>query len=238
MQMKINEKILSIPPYISTTWVQVAALRMKGSILVVTLKNEEAVNVPGLSVDQINLIFSHHAAFLEKEVLPSSLTTSSNLSIKEEGSTNLESTTLSFAFGSIDGFNTIVRHNPAQSDSPDLPAEVLHKISEIARVIIPLEDFQVPKAEPHCNCFHCQIARAVQSAQPLPPEPQLQSLEEEVPDEELQFQQWSIIHAGEHLYNVVNRLDEHEKYSVYLGHPVGCTCGKAGCEHILAVLKS
>ena len=40
------------------------------------------------------------------------------------------------------------------------------------------------------------------------------------------------------LFTVINKLDQQEKYNVFLGEPVGCTCGKQGCEHMLAVLKS
>ena len=47
-----------------------------------------------------------------------------------------------------------------------------------------------------------------------------------------------ITQTGDKLFTVVNKLDPQENYHVYLGHPVGCTCGKQGCEHILVVLKS
>ena len=70
MQMKINEKVLSIPPYISTTWTHISALRMKGNLLSITLTDGETISISGLSQDQINLIFSFHAAHLEKEILP------------------------------------------------------------------------------------------------------------------------------------------------------------------------
>lgn len=242
MQMKINEKILSIPPYISTTWSHISALRMKGNLLSVTLTDGETISVSGLSQEQINSVFSYHAAYLESEILPSAQASHSpaNVTIKEGMGSFAEPTSLSFAFGSMDGMNTMVQHNPAQANAPDLPPEVLHKISEIAKAIIPLDDMQVPKAEPHCNCFHCQIARAINPSPFLGGDEleQIQGGEEEVTADELHFQEWEITQAGDQLYNVTNRLDENEKYSVFLGNPVGCTCGKAGCEHILAVLKS
>jgi hypothetical protein len=241
MQMKINEKILSIPPYISTSWTHISALRMKGNLLSITLTDGETISISGLSQDQINLIFSFHAVYLEKEILP--ITPQANhvmpaLGSMKEGIESLgEPTTLSFAFGSVDGFNTMIQHNQSQANSPDLPPEILNKISQIARAIIPFDDAQLPKAEPHCNCFHCQIARSINPIAMYDHQTG-QIAEEEVRDEELQFEQWTISSAGEKLYNVVSRLDEQEKYRVYLGTPVGCTCGKEGCEHILAVLKS
>ena len=62
--------------------------------------------------------------------------------------------------------------------------------------------------------------------------------DEPVPDAELSFQEWDIVQTGKDLFHVSSRLDPNEQYNVFLGNPVGCTCGKAGCEHILAVLKS
>lgn len=236
MQMKINEKVLSIPPHISTTWAHVSALRMKGNLLSITLNDGESISISGLSQEQIHLIFSFHAAYLEREILPEAQGDLSTSRLKESLGSLGDQTTLSFALGSVEGFSTMLQHNQNQADSPDLPAEVLRKISQIAKAIIPLDEAQLPKAEPHCNCFHCQIARAVN-----PDAHQLEKkdgIEEEVRDEELQFEEWAITPAGDKLYTVSNRLDENETYRVFLGTPVGCTCGKTGCEHILAVLKS
>ena len=47
----------------------------------------------------------------------------------------------------------------------------------------------------------------------------------------------SYIQTDEKMFTVTNRLDKNEKFNVYLGKPIGCTCGKEGCEHILAVLR-
>jgi hypothetical protein len=62
--------------------------------------------------------------------------------------------------------------------------------------------------------------------------------EEEVSPHELKFREWDIQQAGDKLYNVSNPFDKGEQYQVYLGNPVGCTCGKSKCEHIVAVLNS
>ena len=126
-----------------------------------------------------------------------------------------------------------MQHDPSQSHSPDLPQEVLAKMSQIANVVIPDQVGTLPKAEPHCNCFYCQITRAIAKAKGFE-EPET----EEIPDEELEFNQWNIEQTGEDLFKVTSRIDETEQYSVFLGKPVGCTCGHEGCEHIIAVLKS
>ena len=61
---------------------------------------------------------------------------------------------------------------------------------------------------------------------------------EEVTDEDLKFRTWDIKQPGKKLYLVTNPLDNNENYNVFLGKPVGCTCGQKYCEHIKAVLNS
>lgn len=235
MSIKINEKILSIPPYISTSWSNITALHMKGGVLVVTLKDADTLHIPGLSSDQIHSIFQYHAAYLEKEQF--SLTNrNEELAKFKRFMEQTEEPAIRLAFGSsLEGLNTFTQHNPAQADAPDLPVEVLQKISAIAKIIAPADELILPRAELGCNCFHCQIARVLN---PITVSLVEEQEEEEVSLEELQFQQWAITQTGDHLFSVTNRLDENEKYNVYLGHPVGCTCGEEGCDHILAVLKS
>ncbi|MGH2612567.1 MAG: hypothetical protein ACRDFB_05905, partial [Rhabdochlamydiaceae bacterium] len=62
--------------------------------------------------------------------------------------------------------------------------------------------------------------------------------EEEVSDEDLKFRTWDIKQENDKLYSVTNPLDKKEHYNVFLGKPLGCTCGNKNCEHIQAVLKS
>ena len=90
----------------------------------------------------------------------------------------------------------------------------------------------LPKAEPHCNCTYCQITRTLSHAQ------QEEEQDEEVTEEDLRFRSWDIEQKGDQLFTVTNPLDKAETYQVFLGHPVGCTCGKKKCAHIEAVLRS
>lgn len=232
MSIKITEKILSIPPYISTSWSRIAALHIKGSVLAITLVDGDTVHIPNLNADTLHSIFQHHALYIEKEEPASS----GNVDLsKMKGIMDQGEPAIRLAFGSsLEGLGSMMHHNPNQANAPDLPPEILQKIGAIAKIIAPAESqLELPKAEPNCNCFHCQIARV------LKPSSSVEVLHEpEVTEDELQFQQWTITQTGDKLFSVVNRLDEHEKYLVYLGEPVGCTCGKTGCEHMLAVLKS
>lgn len=229
--MKINKKILSIPPYISTSWDHVLALKMKESDLVVCLTDGHTIEIPGLKSEIVEAIFFCHASYLESQER------------RQQGKPhplnfgeNESESPFRFGFGTMDALGSSLQHNPAQANAPDLPKEVISKITAIAKIVAPDNSIEIPKPEADCNCIHCQIARAIQMG--ASGQLEQQSEEEEIKPEDLQFQQWDIEQSGDKLYTVINRLDQKERYSVYLGHPVGCTCGKQGCEHILAVLKS
>ena len=238
MAMKINNKILSIPPYISASWSRIDALHMRGNILAVTLIDGEIIQIPGLDAESVNSIFQHHASYLEKES-PNLLGTTT-----EQALTNFKGmmdqlkgeSTVSFAFGpSVENLGLVMQHNLEQANAPDLPQEVLQKISMISKIIAPSDDILVSKAVDGCNCFHCQICRALNPATTL----ELSEAEIDVSDEDLRFQQWDIEQTADELFIVTNRLDTFEKYNVCLREPdIGCTCGAKGCEHLLAVLKS
>jgi hypothetical protein len=230
--MKINSKILSIPPYISTAWDNVFSLQFDtpSQHLVVLLKNGIQILIPHLTPDQLDVIFSFHSEFLEKSTKVSSLSLNS-----AAAPIGLIPGTVGIGeFGRLTG---LIQHDPNQKDAPPIPKEVLDKISHLANAMgMPPEAFRLLESEPHCNCPYCQLSRAI-SQDPIESEAS-GSIEEEVSLQELKFREWDIEQAGEKLYNVSNPFDKGEHYQVYLGNPVGCTCGKNNCEHIVAVLNS
>lgn len=254
--MKITSKIFHLPPYVSTSWAHVRAIYLKGSDLVVCLAAGTVIELPGLSPEILEQIFNAHSAYLEGQnsqtqsapERPSPLhfthVKGNPLLAPGKHSTEVEGDpSLSFGLGTFDSLGSALHHNASQANMPDLPKEILNKISAIAKIVAPDDVQSLPKPEPHCNCTYCQIAKAVH--QGLDNEiatveviKQNPDIEEVVTDADLTFQQWDITQTGEKLFSVSNRLDSKEKFSVYLGHPVGCTCGRTGCEHILAVLKS
>ena len=120
---------------------------------------------------------------------------------------------------------------------PPIPEEILKKISAIAKIVAPDEIQNLPQAEQHCNCMHCQISRAIHG-EGNSKEQKHHSEEEVISDEELKFQDWQVTSSGDKLYTVASKLNPEEKYQVYLGEPFGCTCGMPHCEHVIAVLKS
>lgn len=239
--MKVNRQILSIPPYLSTSWERVNTLRLQETDLLIYLESGEVVTIPDLKPDFLESLFDYHLIALEEKQNSTSSENSSLVkrSLAEEfvKLSGVNETSFKIGIGGAGGeIASSMRHNPEMADSPDLPEQVLEKISALSK-IFSSEDIVIPSAEPCCNCPYCQIARTLQHKSALP-DVNVSEEGEDVCEEDLRFQEWDISQSGEKLFSVVNKLDSHEKYSVYLGHPVGCTCGKSGCEHILAVLKS
>lgn len=232
--MKINLKILSIPPYISTAWKNVASLHVESRnailILVVVLLNGTHIEIPGMDPGVIKAVFNAHANFIESEA-----------ALQRISSKNLVSKDQAFTFGfplkadisALETMGPLLQHNPEQANGPDLPEELLQKISALSKTLGVKDSVHIPHPEPHCNCMHCQISKALHNG--LDKE---QSEEEIVTDEDLKFRTWDINKIGDKLYSVSNPFEPQENYSVFLGEPVGCTCGTPHCEHVRAVLNS
>lgn len=248
--MKINQKILSIPPYISTTWKNIGSLHVENphgtALLIITLLSGTKITIPGLHPNAVEEIFNTHAKILEQEEKPNPAKSFSapplNLVSSQEQIISfgfpLKGPQPSFEMGD---FGSLLQHNPELAESPDMPQELISKIIYLSKTI-GIEDITaIPKAEPDCNCTHCQIARALHKGLTPCEETALEEStqeEEIVSDEDLKFKTWEISQTGEKLFLVANPLDDKEHYSVYLGEPVGCTCGEKHCEHIRAVLSS
>lgn len=250
MKAKITKNFISIPPYLSTSWMNVSSIHAEGHLTVIVLYNGEIIELPSLNEEIIQQLFDMHALHLEEEqdATLKQFTTPPDQLIKQPPFSQLffsqepgTDSQLKFGLSGIDGMGVALQHNTAYANAPDLPPEVLQKISSIGKIIINDDSSTMPKPEPHCNCPFCQISRALHSA--IDSEKPVSTVaaadpEEVVSNEELQFQNWDIAQTGDKLFTVSNRLDTLETYNVFLGQPVGCTCGKTGCEHILAVLKS
>jgi hypothetical protein len=218
---------------------------MRETTLIVNMFDGETVQIPDLKAEILEKIFESHAKFLEENSVIEEQEARSLGSFpfqQPQGGTGEMELPLKFGIGAMDSWGAALQHNPSQANMPNLPEEVLEKVRSISKIIAPDDPAVTPKPEPHCNCMHCQIARAINQGlgnndiyQKNDP---VKEKEEVISEADLHFQQWDIKQTDEKMYSVINRLDKDEKYNVYLGHPVGCTCGIAGCEHILAVLKS
>lgn len=242
--MNINSQILSIPPYISTSWKNIASLHVENRppffVLIATLHSGVRIEVPHLEPSMIEAVFAAHARFLEQDEKTASPKAPPRMPLNFlGGQEKLMSLELPLKNSLIDmeGLGLLLQHNPEQSSSPELPSEVLDKITEIARSM-EIDDINAaPKPEPHCNCMRCQIARAMQAGISVG-EDRKEEPEEIVLDEELKFRTWDVAQTNDKLYIVTNPLDSKEQYNVFLGEPIGCTCGACHCEHIRAVLST
>lgn len=218
--IKINKKLLSVPPYISTSWRDVQSLHQKDGVLFVSLLNGELIQIPHLTPGVVESIFAAHATFLEEEA---------------QEDAQMDQALTAPIHLSVDHITNMLQHDPSQANLPDMPKDMLKKVTDIANLLLPDDPDQIPKAEPHCNCMHCQIARALKGPVTID---QGNDSSELVEEKELTFQQWEVSQTNQHLFSVVNRLDNKETYNVYLGNPIGCTCGRTNCEHLIAVLQS
>lgn len=206
-------------------------------ILVIALHNGTSIDIPGLERPLIEEIFEAHSRYVEGETKEPQMESLKTFEPSKED--------ISFSFGlpfQMSGGDTslnpssFLEHNPSQANSPEMPKEVIQKITSITKALgMDMEQMSIPKAEPHCNCPYCQIARAVHENGE---DGHHGEIEEEVSDEDLTFRDWDIKQEGDKLYIVSNPLNTEEHYQVYLGNPIGCTCGKKNCEHVRTVLNS
>ncbi len=218
--MKVTTTLLSIPPFISTTWENVRSIHLKkeNQSIVITLNNDTEVEIENLSSEETRLVFQAHARFLQIQ------------SIQTPPQTN----TLEFALplkpnSLFDSPISSAQHNPEQSNLPPIPKEILNKLKSVAKALGIDDTSVIPKTEPGCNCMYCQVQRAIFD---------IEENEEEVLSEELTFRNWDVEEIENNLFKVTNRLDQNETYQVYLNKPIGCTCGSKNCEHIQIALSS
>lgn len=214
--IKITPTLLSIPPYLSASWEHIGALRIEPGtgVLVVTLINGTQVEVPGLQPKEVDSIFEAHSLYsqttpTQKSPIPFSL----SLPLDTEGG--------------IASLSNSMCHNPEQSDLPDIPPKFLEKITAIAKAFGLEDSATISPPVERCNCTYCQITRSCSPAE-----------EDLITEADLSFKDWLIAQKGDKLFEVTSPLDPNEHYNVFLGDPLGCTCGEKNCEHIKAVLHT
>ena len=248
--MKINRQIFHLPPFLSTKWKNIASIHsQKDSLLIVTLNNGAQVQIPLLDSKVTQAIFAIHEQVLEQEYSastplpqpPASPTAQQEVAATPSPPLPPFPSPLgvNIALPGLEGFSTFMQHSPENAHAADLPHELLVKIATLSKSMGLHEATNVlPAPEPHCNCPFCQIARAISDdSQQEACKEESATLEEEVSDEDLKFRDWDIQQTAEKLF-LVKKVNEEEHYNVFLGDPIGCTCGKKNCEHIRVVLES
>lgn len=210
--------------------------------MIVTLVDGTSVSIPDLTEQEIERIYTMHAAFLEREENQEEKSQGTPFDSILSGLGGSSNTPFSMSFGLSDGISTAMQHNPTQSEMPELPPEILEKVSTLSKIVSPDEIAAMPDPIEGCNCLYCQVTRTIKRENAPQfeegPGPIDELIDDDIPEEELKFDQWMIEEVEDNLYVVKNKLDPHEEYRVFLGEPCGCTCGEKHCEHIVAVLKS
>ncbi len=225
MKAKIDHQIICIPPYISTTWDQVTFLQSEDHpdthrlTLCLHLSDGKVIRVPNLDPSIIDIAFSSHLKYMELRKAAPQLTE--------------QFAQFRIGLPGVENLSEALQHDMSKSNTPNLPKEVVARIAAMAKMITGGDLDAFPKPEPHCNCTHCQLAKAIHGEAAANEE-----MLEPVSDEELSFRSWDINQCADKLYIVTNPIDPKEQYNVFLGSPVGCTCGQTHCEHIEAVLAS
>lgn len=235
--MLINREVFSLPPFISTSWGHIKALYMQEDQLVVCLSEGIIIKIPSIPANLLEKIFQSHAEYITEQAKANSLKR------RRREPDLFTAMDAPLRIGSISMENMVsnaYQHNPEQSDMPDIPPEILEKIVNVTKLLMPEGDLQIPKAEPHCNCLFCQMSRAIhqemEQAEVIPPQQEETKM---LPVADTLPTQWVIESIGEHCYEVYQQEAPSTKFKVFLGEgQVGCNCGQQGCDHILAVLRS
>lgn len=240
MKIKVNDQLICIPPYISARWNQISYIESVTTQdsdtpeLKLHLVNGQIISIPHLDSSLIETIFREHQMYLETtcgKTLKENDKTFNFVNVLQQLTKDadiqiLSSSNLFSSLLSATPIDMILQHVPEHKDHPDAPSETLEKIASIIRMFPNGALSSQITPERHCNCLHCQVGRFL--------------LEEEqgceVSQEDLSFREWDVTQDGDYLYLVTNPLDPNEQFSVYLGTPIGCTCGQDNCEHIRAVL--
>ncbi len=232
MKIRITEKLLCLPPFLSTTWEQVRYLKLEidkagHEVLVICMSDGGIVRLLDINEKLLSAIFEGHLRFLEERA---------KASVVQHALGHFEQMLAHLKSGILTPENVadLLSHNAEHAGLPPLPKEVLDKITQVAHWITPQEASAMPHPEEGCNCVHCQIARTIQE--------KVSSTDEmggeEVKLEELSFRDWIVQEMGDKLYQVTNPDNPQDQYSVFLGSPIGCTCGMKDCEHIKTVLNT
>ncbi len=239
--MKISTKIFSIPPFISTRWEYVVSLRVAEDMLIVTLKDGTACSIPHLPKETIDQIFAYHAESIEtanhqKDDI------GQLMEGMRSGFKELVNMLSKLGANALSSLGKALEHDPNNANLPQLPPDMVKKVKMLLN-IIPREDIMaMPEGEPGCHCMYCQINRILREAiltqETNTPDILAEEETEAVEEKDLEFSEWIVEPIQDKLYKVTNKLDTQEEYRVFLGDPIGCTCGRPHCEHVLAVLKS
>lgn len=228
--MRINHKVLSIPPYLSTSWKNIVSLQSSQAndktSLTIQLLDGSCVQIPEINPEIVTIIFNSHAKHIEQEATST-----------QSPAPSTQAQIPQLAFLELETIQSMLHHKEEERNSPNLPEPLLNKVSELSKEIGFSELGHLPTPEPSCNCPHCQIAKVIRKTFLTAPSI-LEEEEEEILASDLSFRSWIIKPLHKNLYQVSHPDEQSKIYQVTLESPIECSCGSNQCEHILAVLNS
>lgn len=208
--MIINNKLLSIPPFISTSWRDVELLLSDGQhTLNIYLKNGTLVKISHLLKDQLDLIFKVHQDVLLNQNTDKKPPFLDPLMVQFSGQ--------------------ILEHDPELFDFQPLPDDMLGKLKALSSALPKPDKDRMPQIHPGCRCPHCQIMTVILEEQ---------DNDDLVDDSDLTFATWLQEELTDHDFLITHPYNKEETYLVTLGEKVCCSCGQMPCEHIEHVLKN
>jgi hypothetical protein len=239
--MKITPKIFSVPPHISTRWENIVSLRVADDLLIVTLRDGTTCTIPHLPQETLDQIFAYHA-----EAADSTSQQKDDLHALVEsmrtGFKQLLNMLSKLGSGIPGSIGKALEHDPANANLPEIPPDMVQKIELLLKIIPEEEIMAMPDDVEGCHCMYCQMHRILRRALKAKgeggPDILSEGETEAVEAKDLEFSEWTVEPLADKLYKVTNKIDTSEEYRVFLGDPIGCTCGKPHCEHVLAVLRS
>lgn len=210
--MIVNTKLLSIPPYISTSWKDVELLLSDGeNTLNVYLKNGTVIKIAHLMKEHLELIFKVHQEVLmqKQHDIPPSL--------------------IDPLFFNFSG--PFLEHDAEMSDADPLPDEIKQKLRSLIRSFPKLEKSQLPQFHENCNCPHCQLMNLLSDKEN-------EGFEEElIDDKDLVFAPWQVEKKSDKCF-VLSHPDLEERFEVNLESFPTCSCNQGSCEHLAYVLRN
>ena len=170
--MKITSKILSIPPYLSTSWYDVDSLfQSDDGVLVVAMANGTQVRLENLSSEVVHTIFDAHERFLEEEAEreededededEEGLILGKGTRGEIEFSVHAPLMSDQFDERGGDAMKIFMEHDPSRSLGPLLPEALLKRITSLAKMFLPQDMIPLDASHENCRCPFCQIVRAL-----------------------------------------------------------------------------
>lgn len=238
--MKINSNVISIPPYITTSWENVNVINVeidkdKKKILIISLESGDQIKIPELSDEDIHNVTSSFESFIEKTSNEQNFVDHNSMisgltevfqQFINDGKTSQATMSQSPGIGVV---KVPLGHSALHSNMPIFDPESLRNIIKTIKAIGEGRNlFEKGEYQECCNCIYCQACKFLQE----------EKTENELKEENLEFaSSWNVEEVNSNEYLVSNK-ENNSTFNVKLEPSVACSCGSNKCEHIRIVLMN